>query len=72
MFRVISFKNNLGIKKFSIGEGGESTLWGGHFGHLHNMYVKYIFAKCITFNFGFDFLIFTNLMISNVIWISFL
>ncbi len=34
---------------------GESTLEGGHFGHFHNMYVKYIFAKCIAFNFGFHF-----------------
>jgi hypothetical protein len=35
--------------------GGENTLKGGHFGHFHNMYVKYIFAKHIAFNFGFDF-----------------
>jgi hypothetical protein len=34
---------------------GENTLGGGHFGHFHNMYVKYIFAKHITFNFGFHF-----------------
>jgi hypothetical protein len=31
---------------------GESTLQGGHFGHFHDMYIKYIFAKCIAFNFG--------------------
>jgi len=43
---------------------GENTLQGGHFGHFHDMYVKYISAKCIGFNFGFDILIFTNLMIS--------
>jgi len=35
--------------------GGESTLWGGHFGHFHNMYIKYIFAKHVAFNFGFHF-----------------
>jgi hypothetical protein len=34
---------------------GESTLWGGHFGHFHDMYVKYIHAKRIAFNFGFHF-----------------
>jgi len=34
---------------------GEITLRGGHFGHFHNIYVKYISAKCIAFNFGFHF-----------------
>jgi hypothetical protein len=28
---------------------------GGHVGHFHDMYVKYISTKCITFNFGFHF-----------------
>jgi hypothetical protein len=38
------------------------------------MYIKYIFAKCIPFNFGFhflvfglDILIFTKLMVYNII-----
>jgi hypothetical protein len=26
---------------------GENTLHGGHFGHFHDMYGKYIFAKYI-------------------------
>jgi hypothetical protein len=35
---------------------GESTLGGGgHFGHFHNMYVMYNFAKHVAFNFGFHF-----------------
>jgi hypothetical protein len=33
---------------------GESTLQG-HFGHFPNMYVMYIFAKCVAFYFGFTF-----------------
>jgi hypothetical protein len=32
---------------------GENTLRGGHFRHFHNIYVKYIFAKRIAFDFGF-------------------
>jgi hypothetical protein len=28
---------------------------GGHFGHFHDMYLKFIFAKRIAFNFGFHF-----------------
>jgi hypothetical protein len=31
---------------------GENTLQGGHFGHFHEMYVIYIFTKCVTFNFS--------------------
>jgi hypothetical protein len=34
---------------------GENTLQGGHFGHFHDTYVKYISAKHIAFNFGFHF-----------------
>jgi hypothetical protein len=34
---------------------GENTLHGGHFGHFHDMYIKYIYAKGIAFNFGFHF-----------------
>ncbi len=34
----------------------ENTLRGGHFGHFHNMYVMYIFAKHVAFNFAFHFL----------------
>jgi hypothetical protein len=34
---------------------GESTLRGGHVGHFHDMYVKYISTKCIVFNFEFHF-----------------
>jgi hypothetical protein len=34
---------------------GESTLRGGHFGHFHDMYVMYISAKHVAFNFGFHF-----------------
>jgi hypothetical protein len=41
---------------------GEKTLQGGHFGHFHDMYVKYISTKHIGFNFGFDILIFTKLI----------
>jgi len=51
---------------------GENTLGGGgHFGHFHNMYVMYNFAKHVAFNwvsllvFGLDILIFTKLMINN-------
>jgi hypothetical protein len=39
----------------SNGSHGENTLWGGHFGHFHDMYVMYIFAKLVTLNFGFHF-----------------
>jgi len=48
---------------------GESTLQRGHFGHFHDMYIMYISKKCVAFNFGFrfDILIFTKLMISNII-----
>jgi hypothetical protein len=44
------------------------THYGG--GHFHNMYVMYIFAKCVTLKFGFHFwcLTFTELMILNIIW----
>jgi hypothetical protein len=51
---------------------GENTIRGGHFGHFHNMYVMYTFAKCVAFNFGFilvfglDILIFTKLLIFNI------
>jgi len=34
---------------------GENIIWGGHFGHFHNMYVMYFFAKCATFNSRFHF-----------------
>jgi len=34
---------------------GWKHIMGGHFGHFHDMYVKYICAKCIAFNFGFHF-----------------
>jgi hypothetical protein len=34
---------------------GESTLWGAHFGHFQHMYVMYIYAKHVVFNFGFTF-----------------
>jgi hypothetical protein len=43
-------KNNCDITK-----NGENTLWGGHFGHFHDTYVKYISTKHITFNFEFHF-----------------
>ncbi len=36
-------------------ERGESTLWGNHFGHFHDIYVKYVSTNCIAFNFGFTF-----------------
>jgi hypothetical protein len=36
-------------------EKGESTLQRGHFGRFHNIYIKYISTKHITFNFGFHF-----------------
>jgi hypothetical protein len=39
----------------SNGSHGENTLRGGHFGHFHDMFVMYIFAKLITLNFGFHF-----------------
>jgi hypothetical protein len=29
---------------------------GWNFGHFHDMYVMYIFVKCVAFNFGFHFL----------------
>jgi hypothetical protein len=35
--------------------GGENIVLGGHFGHFRNMYVKYVFAKSVLFNFGFHF-----------------
>jgi hypothetical protein len=34
---------------------GENTLQGGHFGHFHDMYIKYISTKCVAFIFGFHF-----------------
>jgi hypothetical protein len=34
---------------------GESALHGGHSRHFHDMYIKYIFAKYVAFNFGFTF-----------------
>ncbi len=30
-------------------------LWGSHFGHFHDIYVKYVSTNCIAFNFGFTF-----------------
>ncbi len=67
--RVIRGKKKLlanGYKvKTHYGGGGRER--GGHF---HNMYVMYIFAKCVTLKFGFHFwcLTFTELMILNIIW----
>jgi hypothetical protein len=34
---------------------GESALHGGQVGHFHDMYIKYMFAKHVAFNFGFHF-----------------
>ncbi len=42
-------------QKFALDVMGETTLQGGHFGHFHDMYVKYISTKHIAFDFGFDF-----------------
>jgi hypothetical protein len=39
-----------GENTFREGGGGE---W--HFGHFDDMYVMYIFAKHVAFNFGFHF-----------------
>ncbi len=52
---------------------GESTLQGGHFGHFHEMYVKYISTNVLHLIwvsflvFGFDIFIFKKLMTSNII-----
>jgi hypothetical protein len=34
---------------------GVKTHYWGHFGHFHDVYIKYIFAKHFAFNFGFHF-----------------
>jgi hypothetical protein len=41
------------FRRHQLDVKGESTLQGGHFGHFHDMYVKYISTKHIAFNFGF-------------------
>ncbi len=49
---------NLGCQLCCLGQHatqGESTIQGGQLGHFHNMYVMYIFAKHVAFNFGFHF-----------------
>jgi hypothetical protein len=45
------------MKILFTGDGShvENTLCGGHFGHFHDMYVMYIFAKLVLLNFGFHF-----------------
>jgi hypothetical protein len=54
MFMCCHFNNMLIIESCVWLLGWKHTT-GGHFGHFHNMYEKYIFAKHVAFNFGFHF-----------------
>ncbi len=43
------------ILSYKIRDLGWKHIKEGHFGHFHDMYIKYTSLKCIAFNFGFHF-----------------